>query len=90
MQGHPIERLELGEGPLVCRVRLRKQMLVYAHVIVGEVVLHHEGMVLANPCARRRMWTCGKASAWVGFVSIGSRCYPATCGCESWRQPVQA
>jgi hypothetical protein len=72
--GRPIERLELGEGPLVCRVRWMKQRMVYVHVIVGAVVLlrlHHEEMALASPCVRRRRLTCGMASGQAVSVLIG-------------------
>jgi hypothetical protein len=74
MQGRPIERLELGEGPLVCRVRWMKQRMVYAHVTVGAVVLlrlHHEGTGLASPCVRRRKWICETVSGQAVFVLIG-------------------
>lgn len=56
MQGRPIERLEPGEEPLVCRSGWMKQKMVYARVRVGAAVLHRlrGGMALASPCARRQ------------------------------------
>jgi hypothetical protein len=92
MQGRPIERLELGEGPLVCHSDWRKQRKVYAHVIAGAVVLLrlHEGMAVVSPCVRRRRSTCGTASELGVSGMMSWWCCQGTCGCASWRQLARA